>query len=265
MSDSLMEIRDLGCVLGGNRILDSISFDISDGEYLSIIGPNGAGKTTLLKCLMRIVPSWSGTVVLDGRPLSGYRQKELAKRIGYVPQAGDVLFPFTVEEFVMMGRYPFLSPFTTIKSEDRAVVQAAMETTGTIELSARKFATLSGGEKQLVFIAAVIAQGSDLLLLDEPTTFLDPGNALEVQRILADINRRCNITVVAVTHDINSAIIYGDRIIVMKEGKIIHEGEAEDIAATGILEKTYEKEFSYVKHPFSGCTIVVPDIVEDEK
>ncbi|MEN6498247.1 MAG: ABC transporter ATP-binding protein, partial [Thermoguttaceae bacterium] len=150
----MIDVRDFSFCIGKKTILRDVSFSVSEGEYLTIIGPNGAGKTTLLKCLDRILTGGSGTIEVYGRPLASYSQKELAQRISYVPQADGRVFPFTVEQFVLMGRYPYLSPFSTVSRADWGVVRETLHRTGIEEFAQRLLGTLSGGERQKVYIAA---------------------------------------------------------------------------------------------------------------
>lgn len=259
MSRPFLEIRNLSFSIGGKTILRSVSLDIHEGEYLAVIGPNGAGKTTLLKCIMRIFPVGKGVITIDGVAIERYSQKELARRMSYVPQSDGRFFPFTVEEFVLMGRYPHLSPFTSIGTGDKASVREAMAVTRIAHLADRHFNTLSGGEKQMVFIAAALAQGSKILLLDEPATFLDPKHESEIYRILKSINRDLNVTIVSVTHDINSAALQGDRVVIIKDGAVIFHGNAMDILDNTILENAYGKTFTFARHPESDRLIIVPD------
>lgn len=260
MKAPLFEIKDLSLSISKNKILSSVTLDIYEGEYLSIIGPNGAGKTTLLKCLMRIITGIQGTVLLEGVPMKKFCQKDIARHISYVPQSDGRFFPFTVEEFVMMARYPYLSPFTSISSQDKTAVHDALSLTNTSWCAERQMDTLSGGEKQAVFIAAALAQGSKILLLDEPTTFLDPKHEADIYKILKRINREFNRTIVSVTHDINSAVLQSDRIAILKNGKIIFCGKSGDVMNNNILKPAYEKSFTFIEHPGTGRLIIVPEV-----
>lgn len=259
-----MVIRGLRCSVSGRNILDDVSLNIAPGEFVSIIGPNGAGKTTLLKCLIRVVPCQAGEIVIAGRSVSDYGTKELARLLAYVPQADARHVPFSVEEYVLTGRYPHLSPFSYFTREDREAVDAALSITGTAGLAGRRVATLSGGERQLVMIAAAVAQEAKLLLLDEPTAFLDPRHQSDVLSLLDALNRRRGVTVLMVTHDINHAILAGNRIAMLDAGRLVYDGAADMIAADGVLERTYRKRFRFMPHPQRGRDIVVPDVNRDE-
>lgn len=253
-----LEIEGFSFRLGKKEILRDVSFSVQVGEYLSIIGPNGAGKTTLLKCLDRILRGGQGTVRILGQPLEHFGQRELARRISYVPQADGRLFPFTVEQFVLMGRYPYLSPFSSLSAEDRQAVHEALELTGTGEFAERLLNTLSGGERQKVFIAAALAQGAQILLLDEPTTFLDYRHQAEIRDVLQRIRARAPITIVAVTHDVNRAVLDSDRIVALSAGRVIFSGTPAEVMNPQTLAEIYQTELLLVAHPDTGLPVIVP-------
>ena len=260
MGNAIIEIMRFSFSIDGKEILKNISLSVKEGEYISIVGPNGAGKTTLLKCLDRIYKGGDGDIKIAGKPLDKYSQKELAGQVSYVPQADGRIVPFTVHEFVMMGRYPYLSPFSSVSEKDEVVVRDALAMTGTLEFAERFLSTLSGGERQKVFIAAALAQGAKVLLLDEPTTFLDPKHEADVHRLLARANREGGVTVVSVTHDINSAVVTSRRILALKDGAVAFCGPAEEFMNNEILQNVYDKPFMFVKHPRDGKAIVAPEV-----
>ncbi len=262
MKQPIIEIRNLTFSIENDTILDSISIDIHHGEYLSIIGPNGAGKTTLLRCLMRIYHAPPGAIRVGGVPAEKLGQRALARRISYVPQSEGRRCPFTVEEFVLLGRYPFRSPFSSIRREDRRVVREALRLTRIEHLAGRRIETLSGGERQTAFIAAAIAQGAGILLLDEPTTFLDPKHEVDVRAIIRRLNSELGRTIISVTHDINAAALESDRIVILKEGRVVFTGTAEQVMNDAVLSRAYGKSFVFVEHPSAGRRIVVPDAIE---
>ena len=256
--DTVIEIRNFSFHLAGKQILRDVSFTVHRGEYLSIVGPNGAGKTTLLKCVDRILTGGTGEIRVAGRPLESYRQRELAQLISYVPQADGRVFPFTVEQFVLMGRYPYLSPFSPIGKEDRRAVREALELTGTTQFADRMLDTLSGGERQIVYIAAALAQGANVLLLDEPTTFLDYRHRADVETLLVRANRQSGVTVVAVTHDVNHAALQSDRIVALREGSVAFCGRPGEIMNPDVLRQIYGISFSLVDHPRTPLPMIVP-------
>ncbi len=258
---SMICIHNFSYTVNGFRILENVSLEVGDGEFLSIIGPNGAGKTTLLKCLVRINAGGTGEISIDGRPLHSYSQRALARLVGYVPQGDNRELPFTVEEFVLMGRYPYQGPFTAVNTEDRRVVAESLGLTGTARFAERSLNILSGGERQGVFIAAALAQEAHILLLDEPTAFLDPRHVTDIHCILRRVNRERGITVVMVTHDINGAALLSDRIAVLKEGHVETIGLPDAIMTNEVLERIYQKSFLFVSHPVTGQRLIVPERV----
>ena len=257
----VIETRNVSLAINGRAILDSISLRIFQGEYVSIVGPNGAGKTTFIKCLMRILQP-EGEIDINGHGLNSMSQKTLARHISYVPQSDGRLFPFSVEEFILLGRYPHLSPFTALQPADKAAVKDALELTETTHLAKRQINTLSGGEKQTVFIAAALAQGAGILLLDEPTTFLDPKHVADIYHILHAINTERKMTILAVTHDINHAALQSDRIVIFKNGAVFFSGSAEAVMKNEILEPAYDKKFIFLPHPVTGQPIIAPEVVQ---
>jgi iron complex transport system ATP-binding protein len=260
MENAIIEITRFSFSISSKAILKDISLTVNEGEYISIIGPNGAGKTTLLKCLDNIHKGGDGDIRIAEKPLDKYSQKELARQVSYVPQADGRIPPFTVYDFVMMGRYPYLSPFSYPGDEDKDAVCDALAVTGTSEFAERFLRTLSGGERQKVSIAAAFAQGAKVLLLDEPTTFLDPKHEADVYRLLARVNRERGVTVVSVTHDINSAVLTSRRILALKNGSVAFCGCADKFMNNEILYKIYGKKFLFMKHPRTGKTIVAPEV-----
>ncbi len=260
MGNVIIDIQSFSFGIGDKEILKNVSMSVREGEYVSIVGPNGAGKTTLLKCISRIHRGGRGDITVAGKRLEQYSQKELALKVSYVPQADGRHAPFTVREFVLMGRYPYLSPFSPPRPSDRAAVEEAMAVTGTTEFSERFLGTLSGGERQKVYIAAALAQEARVLLLDEPTTFLDPRHESDIYRLLAGINRERGVTIVSVTHDINSAVLTSRNVLALKGGAVAFYGPAEDFVDEEILRNIYEKSFSLMQHPRYGRTIIAPEV-----
>jgi iron complex transport system ATP-binding protein len=259
MSNRIIEITDFTFSLEGNTILKDISLAVEEGDYISIVGPNGAGKTTLLKCISRIYRGGNGDIRIAGRPLNAYRQRALSRLISYVPQAGGSIAPFSVYEFVMMGRYPYLSPFSSPDQSDKTAVRDALEVTGVSFFKDRFLSNLSGGERQKVYIAAAIAQGANVLLLDEPATFLDPKHEAEIHALLARINRERGVTIVTVTHDINSAVLTSRRVFALKDGMVAFTGPPEKLINNEILNKIYGMSFQFVKHPQVDKMLVVSE------
>ncbi|MFC1512358.1 ABC transporter ATP-binding protein [Candidatus Latescibacterota bacterium] len=256
--EPVLSIEHLSFSIGGQNILNDISLAVTEGEWFSIIGPNGAGKTTLFRCLIRIYQG-KGSILLGRRPIARVPQRELARHISYVPQQTDSAIPFTVEEYVLMGRYPHLSLFTTFRGEDRQAVREALTLTGISHLAHRRLWTLSGGERQTAVIAAALVQGGRIMLLDEPSAFLDPRHARDVHAIIRKINRERGITILMVTHDINSAALHSDRIGVMKAGRFLHQGRPDAVMSNEVLEPVYGTSFTLQPHPDTGIPVIVPE------
>jgi len=254
---NVIEAKKLSFTISGIDILKEVSFAVDHGEFISIIGPNGAGKSTLIKCLLRIFMG-NGTVLIKGTHLEAYSQRELAKIISYVPQTGELIPSFTVSEFVLMGRYPYLSPLSSSTRADHEAVLEALRLTGTDEFAGRELSTLSGGERQKVFIAAALAQGSEIMLLDEPTTFLDPKHQYDILKILRKLNEY-GVTIIAVTHDINHAVLFSRRILGIKEGKMLFDGPPEGVMKNETLYELYERPFTFIVHPKTGMPLILPD------
>jgi iron complex transport system ATP-binding protein len=262
MNEKVIEIEDLNFAVSAKWILQDISFSVIAGQNFFVVGPNGAGKTTLLRCLSRIITDYHGTIKVKGKNLKTHPQKNLARILTYVPQALPVDIPFTVHQFVLMARYPHLSPFSVISPEDEEIANNALEMTQTACFADRVMATLSGGEKQQVSIAAALAQQAEIFLLDEPATYLDYRHQRDIHSLLAKINKTYGTTIVCVTHDLNSAVLSADTIIALKEGKIVFEGMPREIMNEDILEKIYSKKFDFARHPVTGQKIIVPDIIK---
>ena len=258
MSELAIQVDGFSFAIGRKTILNRVSFAVESGEYVSIVGPNGAGKSTLLKCLNRIYTGGAGTVRILGRDLHRYSQRMLARTLAYVPQADSSRHPFTVSELILMGRYPHLSPFTSPGAADRKAVHDAMESTHTLQFAERWHSTLSGGESQKVLIAAALAQEASVLLLDEPTTFLDPHHQEEILHILKRINRDKGVTILCVTHDVNQAALFSSRVIALSEGTVQFSGKPEDVMNNEKLGTLFGQEFLFVDHPTAGLPIVLP-------
>lgn len=259
MTDPALSIESLSFALRGKPILRNVSAEINVGETWSIIGANGAGKSTLLKCLMRIHSAWTGRARLHGRDLASYSQRELARRVAYVPQpGGDQRFPYTVREFVRMGRYAYSGPFGTAHAGDDDAIRAAMRRTEVEGFADRTLETLSGGERQKVFIAAALAQGSDIWLLDEPTAFLDYRHQAEVAEILQSINRESSGTIVSVTHDVNAAMLTGGQVLALRDGQVAWRGPTEELTREQTLGCIFGASFRFLEDPVTGLRLVAP-------
>lgn len=257
----LLSVDCLSVRFSHTDILREVSFSLSGGEFLAIIGPNGAGKTTLIKTILGFNPDYTGHVALAGKPLAQYTSREKARRVAYVPQTHELGEFHRVREFILMGRYPYLSALRPPEAEDHAVVEASLKQTDTLHLADRLVDTLSGGERQKVMIAAALAQQPEILILDEPATFLDPKNQMEVQRLLRQINRDLGTTIIAITHDLNSVLHDASRVIGLKQGQVLLDGPPGQYLTPTTLLQLFDAPFLMLSSPDGqGKQWLVPDL-----
>ena len=236
-------------------VLRNISLKISSGEVLGILGPNGSGKSTLLKILMRILIPQRGSVELFGQPHAAFSQAEISRHVAFVPQETQQAFPFTINEMVLMGRYPHHNRTWGLGwegAQDRAVAMQAMRDLDVSHLGTRLITNVSGGERQRAVIARALAQEPEILLLDEPTAFLDLHHQLDIARIIRRLNRERGLTVVLVSHDLNLASQYCDRLVLLREGEIVTMGSPEEVIARESLEPVYGCPVLLDQHPQTG-------------
>ncbi len=259
MTDLALEVERYSLRLGERQVLRDVSFSVARGQWAAIIGPNGAGKTTLLKSLNRILRGGQGGIRIAGAPLDSYRQVDLARRVSYVPQTEGRTAPFTVREMVEMARYPHLGPLAPVRPEDRAAIEHALKETGMASFAERPMDALSGGERQKALLAAALAQQAEILLLDEPTAFLDPSQQSDVLAVLGRVHREKSVTIVSVTHDLNEALTHADRVIALRDGAIVFDGTPAALVQNGALKKIYDHEFVIGTHPKTGQPVLFPE------
>ena len=254
----MIQTHHLNVDIAQKRRLDDINLQLSPHDYLCIIGPNGAGKSTLLKALMGIVPMNDGNILVANQPLKQLSQKQLARHLSYVAQSHQQHLDFTVADFIKMGRYPHHGVFSSWVAADQAAFDNAVYLTDTETFFARQIPTLSGGECQRVMIAAALCQQTSFLLLDEPTSFLDPRHQVEVHQLIQNLNQQHQIGIVEVTHDINHALQHSQHLLALKAGKVFWTGRSEDFLASSVLSSLYDQEFVLAKHPETGQDIALP-------
>ncbi len=254
------DLRATGVTLayGEHTVARDLDVVIPDGKVTSIIGPNGCGKSTLLRALSRLLAPQEGTVTLDGVPLAQHRPKPLARVLGLLPQQPVAPEGITVADLVGRGRSPHQGLFGRWTRRDHEVVAAALADTDTTELADRCVDELSGGQRQRVWIAMAIAQETDILLLDEPTTFLDVANQLEVLDLMAEHNRRRGTTVVMVLHDMNMAGRYSDHLVAMRAGSVVATGTPDEVLTPGTLRDVFGIDSEVLVDPVSGTPLVSP-------
>jgi iron complex transport system ATP-binding protein len=242
----------------GPLVLHQVALTADRGSVVGLLGPNGSGKTTLLRILAGLLQPDKGEVLMEGRRLAEFGRRELARRLAVVPQETRSTFDFGVLEMVMMGRYPHLGPFELEGAADQRIAREALAATGTAALETRRFATLSGGEKQRVVIAAALAQASEVLLLDEPTASLDLGYQFEITALLRNLNTRRGATLIVSTHDLNLAAALCDRVALLKQGRILAQGAVGEILTADNIRRLYGVEVDVQFHRRAGHLTVVP-------
>ena len=233
----MLELRGIAAGYGGVPVLREISLTVPKGSLTTLIGPNGCGKTTLLRAAARQLPLLAGDVLLDGRSIRVYGRTEFARKAAFMPQVRSVP-AISAGALVAHGRFPHLGFSRRLRPEDREAVQAAMEATGVADWAHRDLRELSGGERQRVYLAMALAQDADLILLDEPTTYLDPGRQFELLDLISSLPGRGK-TVVMVLHDLSHALRYSTQLLLLEQGRLVQRGTPEELYAGGQLDRVF--------------------------
>ncbi|WP_460497301.1 ABC transporter ATP-binding protein [Glycomyces tarimensis] len=242
---------------GRVAISEGLTVDIPEGEFTVIIGPNACGKSTLLKALARMLKPSVGRVLLDGRDIHSQSTRSVARRLGLLPQSASAPDGITVADLVARGRYPHQGILKQWSADDEAVVAEAMAATDVADLASRGVDELSGGQRQRVWIAMVLAQQTPLLLLDEPTTFLDITHQLEVLDLCGKLHREGR-TLVAVLHDLNQAARYATHLIAMRDGAVVAEGTPAEIVTAEVVQKVFDLPCRVIDDPETATPLVIP-------
>ena len=243
---------------GGAPVVHDLTLDVPDGRVTTIIGPNGCGKSTLLRTLARLLRPSGGGVRLDGRPVTQWSTRDVSRRLAMLPQSPVAPEGLLVRDLVGRGRHPHQRWFSQWSPDDEEVVERALAMTDTAELRDRPLEQLSGGQRQRAWIAMTLAQDTELLLLDEPTTYLDLAHQVEVLDLVSRLNRDRGRTVAMVLHDLNLAARYSDLVVVMKDGVIVAQGPPVEIFTSRLLASVFDLEADVIPDPRSGLPIVVP-------
>jgi iron complex transport system ATP-binding protein len=238
-------------------VSSDLTIAIPDGSFTVVVGPNACGKSTLLRALARLLAPTAGQVILDGRSIGEFPTREIARRLGLLPQSATAPAGITVADLVGRGRYPHQSFFRQWSKADEMAVAAAMQATRITDLADRLVDELSGGQRQRVWVAMVLAQETPILLLDEPTTFLDIAHQIELLELLADLNAEGR-TVVAVLHDLNHACRYASHLVAMRAGAILAEGRPSDVVTEKLVEAVFGLPCTVIDDPVSHTPLIVP-------
>lgn len=239
-------------------VLNKLDFSVQPGEITILVGANGSGKSTLLKSLARVLPLSGGTVLLDGKSIHSQPTRAVARRLGLLPQGPVAPEGLTVRELVGQGRFPHQSLLRQWSVEDERAVSEAMQLADVVEFADRPVDSLSGGQRQRCWIAMILAQGTDLILLDEPTTFLDLKVQVDVLNLLTRLTRQKGCTLVVVLHELNLAAAYADRLVMMRDGAIWADGAPQDIFTAENLQRVFQLDANVIRDPASGCLMCVP-------
>ena len=242
----------------GHPIIEDLSTAITPGAVTMIVGPNACGKSTLLRAMSRVLSPGTGQVVLDGRDIATLAPKKLARRVGMLAQSSIAPPGITVHELVARGRYPYQSLLRQWSANDDAAVTEAMERTDVVGLANRHVSALSGGQRQRVWVAMALAQRTDILLLDEPTTYLDLAHQVDLLELCRDLNAELGTTIVAVLHDLNQACRYGDEVIAMRAGSILAHGRPEEVVTAEMVEDVFGLKVQVISDPLTGTPLVLP-------
>ncbi|WP_316669511.1 ABC transporter ATP-binding protein [uncultured Propionibacterium sp.] len=240
-----------------HEVCRELCLDIPDGSFTVIVGPNGCGKSTLLRCLARLLAPKDGAVLLDGRSLGQMSPKAAARVIGLLPQGAAAPDDITVIDLIGRGRFPHRRLLRDTRSADRAAVEAAMRATSTTDLADRAVGELSGGQRQRVWVAMALAQETPLLLLDEPTTYLDIAHQIDLLELFAELNRQGR-TMVAVLHDLNQAARYATHLVAMKDGAVVAQGAPARVVTPRIVKDVFGLEVLVIDDPVTGTPMIVP-------
>lgn len=250
--------EDLSLGYRDHSVIEGLDLEVPPGRITVIVGANACGKSTLLRSLSRLLAPRTGEVLLDGKRIHRMPAKELARTLGLLPQSPIAPEGITVADLVGRGRHPHQGMFSRWSAEDDEAVAAALEATGTLELSERAVDELSGGQRQRVWIAMALAQRTELLLLDEPTTFLDVSHQVEVLDLLLDLNEASGTTIVMVLHDLNLAARYADHLVAISGGRVHRSGTPEEVLNSDMVREVFGIESRIIEDPVSGRPLMLP-------
>jgi len=253
-----LKVDNLNVNYGDKKAVNNISFCINNGEIATIIGPNGSGKSTLIKAISRCLKPANGNIYLDDTNIKDMNTKFIAQKLAVLPQVKNVSSDISVEELVSYGRYPHLKFGKRLSKEDKDIINWALEKTGLVNMRNRFAVSLSGGERQRAWIAMTLAQKPNVLILDEPTTFLDISYQLEVLELVKELNETLGLTVIMVLHDLNQAARYSDKILVMNNGELSDFGKPGDVISRCLLKNIFKIDADIYDDKINDCLYFIP-------
>jgi iron complex transport system ATP-binding protein len=259
MDDNSISVKNLNFSYDGTPVLKSLNFEIKKNSFISILGPNGAGKSTIVNLLSKVLVGYGGEILIEDKNIRDLNQIEIAKKIAVVPQSTSIGFNFSVFETVMMGRYPYLSRFKSENQEDFKIVNEVMKLTRTDIFKDKNYNELSGGEKQRVIIAQTLVQNSPIIILDEPTSHLDINFQIEFMELFFSLFKNNKKTIIGIFHDINLAIQYSEKIMLLKDGGIFCYGNVEEAITRTNMMSVFNSDVYIGKNPFTGKLYVSPN------
>lgn len=248
----MIELKKIKAGYSAEPVIREITSEIDEADFCMIIGPNGAGKSTLLKTILGFLPLMDGEINIRGRSLQLWHNKDLAKVVSYIPQELTMQFDYSIYEMVLMGRFPYLGYWQTYGAKDREYCEQALCKMDLYQMKDKMYSQLSGGEQQRVAIARALAQQAQVLLMDEAFSHLDLNHQMELMKILKQINKQEKKTVVVVSHNVNLAAEYSQRVIMIRDGKILADGFPEQVITAENLGKLYDTKMQVVTNPISG-------------
>lgn len=253
-----INIQNVSLGYNGEKIINNVSISINTGSFCSIIGPNGCGKSTLLKAISRNLKVWKGSIEIYGKKIEDYHTRQLARRMAFLAQSPHIPEQFSVRDMVSYGRFPHTNWFNMLTSKDHEAIDRAMDMTEIKDLADRELNQLSGGERQRVWLAMALAQEAEILLLDEPTTYLDIAHQFQTLELISRLNIKMNRTILMVLHDLNQAARYSDLLFVIKDGELFASGTPDEIITRELLREVFSIETKIIRDKEYNCPFFIP-------
>ena len=253
----MINIKNIEVGYRTNKVLNNVSLDLKQGDFTFLLGPNGAGKSTLLKSINGILKCDKGDIIVNDKSLAQYEDKELARVIAFIPQEFTMQFDFTVYEFVLMARYPWLNFWGHYQEKDHEIVKKYLDKLDLVSFQERLFNQLSSGEKQRVLIARALVQDTEYILMDESLSFLDINHQIEILNLLKEINQHEKKTMIMISHNLNLAAEYADRIVFLKKGEIKASGKVSEVYNEEVLGEIFEMDVRMIENPFTKVKNIV--------